>query len=93
MGDFLIDKSTVDYEINAIYEYWKSLSGKSKFIDSDVYSIVSNARKNLGWAVDRVVKNEEDVNYREKISKILPKLKDDQLKSLFDMVKEMELRG
>ena len=93
MADYLIDKSMVDYEINAINKYWKSLSDKRKFIDSDVYQRISSARINLGWAVDEVVKNEEDVNYRERISKVLPKLKDDQLKSLFDVMKEMELIG
>lgn len=82
-----MDEDQIYSEINWVYEYWKYLDKHSKFVDEESFQKIREARTLLGYAWQNVHDNVEDANYRDKITKRLKKLKDDQLISVYEYMK------
>lgn len=81
------DEPETNSELDWIYEYYKYLYRYSKFVDEEAFQKIREARVHLGYAWQNVHTNVGDVNYRDKITKRLKELKDDQIKSVFDYMK------
>ena len=84
MTDCMYDERKTNSELDWIYEYYKYLYRYSKFADEEAFQKIREARVRLGYAWQNVHTNVKDTNYKDKVTKMLEKLNDDQIKSVFD---------
>ena len=83
----MYDERKTNSELDWIYEYYKYLYRYSKFVDEEAFQKIREARVRLGYAWQNVHTNVKDTNYKDKVTKMLEKLNDDQLISVYEYMK------
>lgn len=78
----------VHNDIQLIIGYAKEIRKNEKYVTDDTWHTIRNARFDMWVARNAVINNKEHNDYRKRITNKLCKLKDDQVKSVFDYMEE-----